>query len=623
LKFEDLNLIPEVKQGITDMGFDTPTKIQTEAIPIALEGHDILASSQTGSGKTAAFAIPILQKLTASKGVTGIRALILAPTRELAQQIDEHFFSLGYHTGLTSVTVYGGANWSEQEKALKKGVDIVVATPGRLLDMIKIISVDFSKLEILVLDEADRMLDMGFIPDVRNIVNRLPKKRQTLMFSATLTGKIESLAREMTVKPKSITIGVVKPAAKISQYYYEVPERLKVKMVLHLADELKWKSAVIFASTKRGVDQLYRALNEKGMAVTSIHGDRDQKEREAALYSFRTGKFSTIVATDVMARGIDVDNITHIINFDVPNDLDDYIHRIGRTARAEASGDAITFVSRRDKPQMDNFLRSLKSDITLLNIPDEIDSGGKPDEQRKSGRDDRRSGRSRSDRSRGRDPRQDDRRGRDAGEQSDQPENKMQADQDDSQRLEQKPERSSAPDRHTGNGDAGKRDDDHQVSRQGKGRGKGHSGRKPAEPKADRKSDTGQNGREKQKERTDTPANARNRDERTADDRNRNRSRNRGRDSNRGSNRNAGSKTSSNSKANTSPGAGTNTNRSRPKRDDKKLSADEKRIRDQQKLIERIQSPEIRGRNDKRSGETRQSEEKAGIWGKIKKIFGT
>jgi ATP-dependent RNA helicase RhlE len=563
LKFEDLNLIPEVIQGIRDMGFDIPTKIQTEAIPIALEGHDILASSQTGSGKTAAFAVPILQKLMATKG-EGIRALILAPTRELAQQIDEHFWSLGYHTGLTSVTVYGGANWSEQEKALKRGVDIVVATPGRLLDMIRIISVDFSKLEILVLDEADRMLDMGFIPDVRNIVNRLPKKRQTVMFSATLTGRIESLAREMTHNPKNITVGVVRPASKISQYYYEVPERLKVKMVLHLADELKWKSALIFAATKRGVDQLYRALNEKGLQVTSIHGDRDQKEREAALYSFRTGKFSTIVATDVMSRGIDVDNISHIINFDVPNDLDDYIHRIGRTARAEAKGDAITFVSRRDKPQMDNFLRSLGSDITRLELPDGIDSGSRPDTQsRRPERDDRRPGRKPDDRRA--DRKQDD------------------AVPDVKSDAADKPD-SGKPDKQDEEGRSGARRSD-------RGRGRGRSGRRPSRRRGapagvspDRRPDGKQNGQENQEDRRGAPKGSPKRDP----------------------------------DASRRPSG----DRSRPKRGEPKLNADEKRIRDQQKLIERIQSPEIRGRNEKQDRQ-QPREARGGIWGKIKKIFGT
>jgi ATP-dependent RNA helicase RhlE len=610
LKFDELNLSPEVLQGVMDMGFDSPTKIQTEAIPIALEGHDILASSQTGSGKTAAFAIPILQKLMASKA-QGTRALILAPTRELAQQIDEHFWSLGYHTGLTSVTVYGGANWSEQEKALKGGVDIVVATPGRLLDMMKIIAVDFSNLEILVLDEADRMLDMGFIPDVRNIVNRLPKNRQTVMFSATLTGKIESLAREMTRNPKSISVGIVKPAAKISQYYYEVPERLKVSLVLHLADTLKWKSAVIFAATKRGVDQLYRALNQKGLQVTSIHGDRDQKEREAALHSFRTGKFSTIVATDVMARGIDVDNITHIINFDVPNDLDDYIHRIGRTARAEASGDAITFVSRRDKPQMDSFLRTLKTDINRLDIPAEVDSGSskdahqdddRPGRSRSGSRSGSRTGSSSRDRGRGRDSDRerdhdrDDSRRDQRSDQKARPAPDKSADQDTGKAAAKQPEAKPAA---AESGSDKSQDDESREKRpargRGRGRGRGRSGRKPAgdgnkpaEGTADAKSDDRQNGRDKK----DATA---------------------GREA-RGRGQKAGDRTSGGRRG------------ERPNRGEKNVSHDEQRIKKQEKLFEQLKSPEIRegrSRAQKENGNGNDSQAGAGLWGKLKKkIFG-
>jgi superfamily II DNA/RNA helicase len=333
--------------GLSDMGFSKPTPIQSQAIPVVLEGKDLLASAQTGTGKTAAFALPLLQKLSSNKK-NGIRALILAPTRELAVQIDEQFWTIGYHTGVTTATVYGGTDWGAQEQAIRDGVNVLVATPGRLLDHIKVSNVDFSQIEFLVLDEADRMLDMGFIPDVMTIIRRLPKERQTLMFSATLSDKIESLARELTKNPVRINISSFKPAEGVDQRAYKVGDDQKLELVLHLFDDVEVASAIIFTGTKRGADSLARALRKKGVKVSSIHGDRDQKEREATLGDFKAGRINVIVATDVMARGIDVTGVSHVVNFDVPRDLDDYIHRIGRTARAEKTGTAITLVNRQD-----------------------------------------------------------------------------------------------------------------------------------------------------------------------------------------------------------------------------------------------------------------------------------
>lgn len=370
--FSELGLCQEVLDGIRDMGFETATEIQQEAIPLILKGSDILATSATGSGKTAAFALPMLHTLMNSDK-NGIQALILAPTRELAQQIDEQLWVLGYHTGLSSVTVYGGSDWAAQERALKNGVNIIVATPGRLLDQIKLTDYDFSKLKMLVLDEADRMLDMGFIPDVQSIINRLPQERQSILFSATMTPKIEALAKQFTRgKYDRIKIGTPAPAKGINQVCYRVTDDQKTALLLHLYETQKWHSAIVFASTKRGVEQLARALNKKGAQVEAMHGDKEQKDREITLERFKSGKVKVIIATDVMARGIDVDNISHIVNYDVPNDADDYIHRIGRTARAESTGDAITFMSPQDTRKMKDIFRVVDSYIPVLEVPEEL-----------------------------------------------------------------------------------------------------------------------------------------------------------------------------------------------------------------------------------------------------------
>ena len=373
MSFEKLNLHEEVFNGLRDMGFESPTPIQEACIPLILEGRDILASAQTGTGKTAAFAIPVLQKILEKKkkNQSGIRALVITPTRELASQVDEAFFAIGYHTGLSTARVYGGDDWSRQEKALNKGTNIIVATPGRLLDHIKIHDVDFSNLDFLILDEADRMLDMGFIPDITHIVSKLPKERQTLLFSATLPPKIVQLARNMMNDPERVNMAPLNTAAEgVTQGMYYVDELDKLPLVLHLYEKENWASAIIFMSTKRAVDKLGRELKKKGASVTSIHGDRTQAEREKALESFRKGEFRIIVATDVMSRGIDVEGISHIINFSVPHDVEDYVHRIGRTARAEATGDAITLVSGQDRRYMESIIRVMKSKISKLEVPD-------------------------------------------------------------------------------------------------------------------------------------------------------------------------------------------------------------------------------------------------------------
>ncbi len=396
MSFDQFNLHQEVLDGLRDMGFEKPTPIQETCIPLILEGRDVLGTAQTGTGKTAAFAIPILEKLSEKKKQKqeGIRALVITPTRELAGQVDEAFFAIGYHTGLSTAKVYGGDDWSRQEKALNRGTNIIVATPGRLLDHMKIHDVDFSNLDYLILDEADRMLDMGFIPDITQIVSSLPKERQTLLFSATMPQKIVQLANKMMQNPERVNMAPSNKAAEgVTQGMYYVEERDKLPLVLHLYEKEQWPSAIIFMSTKRAVDKLTRELTRKGASVTSIHGDRSQAEREKALESFRKGEYRIIVATDVMARGIDVEGISHIINFSVPHDVEDYVHRIGRTARADAKGDALTLVSGQDRRYMENIIRAMDSEIKKLEVPDFGRKSTSQDDKKGSGKD--RDGRSR------------------------------------------------------------------------------------------------------------------------------------------------------------------------------------------------------------------------------------
>lgn len=369
--FKDFNLAQEVLDGLRDVGFDNATPIQEQCIPLILEGRDVLASAQTGTGKTAAFAIPVLNQIFKKKK-NGIQALVITPTRELAKQVDEQFWTMGYHTGITTATVYGGDDWSQQSKALHKGVDIIVATPGRLLDQMKVKQIDFSDIDFLILDEADRMLDMGFIPDVMKIMRAMPEKRQNLMFSATMPPKIQQLVSTMMDNPEIIALATNKPAEGINQMVYNVSERDKLPLTLSLYESMNWTSAIIFTSTKRNADVLARELKKKGASVTSIHGDRSQEEREMALKSFRKGEYKIIVATDVISRGIDIDNVSHVVNYSVPRDVEDYVHRVGRTARAKSKGDAITFVSGADRKYIAAIYKELGDNITSMDLPDAI-----------------------------------------------------------------------------------------------------------------------------------------------------------------------------------------------------------------------------------------------------------
>ena len=342
--FHEFHLIPALLEAVADMGYTRPTPIQAEAIPVGLAGRDLIGCASTGTGKTAAFLLPILQRL--HKGTRGkCGALVLSPVRELAMQIDEQALALGYHVGLTAVSVVGGVDMRPQERALRAGAEIVVATPGRLLDHMRFDYVDFSALEVLVLDEADRMLDMGFLPDIRRILRALPAERQTMMFSATMPPEIRQLASDILRDPVTILVGSQKLASGIAQSVYPVAQSRKAALLTTLLRRDAMRSVLVFVKRKADADRLARMVSRSGVAATSIHSDRRQEDRIAALEAFRRGEYPVLIATDVAARGIDVEGISHVVNFDVPFSSDDYIHRGGRTARAGAVGEVITFVA--------------------------------------------------------------------------------------------------------------------------------------------------------------------------------------------------------------------------------------------------------------------------------------
>jgi len=348
MPFNKFGLSDPLVQGILATGYTAPTEIQSQAIPTALVGGDIIGCAQTGTGKTAAFVLPILDRLSheRSRHKRGLRSLILTPTRELAVQIERSILGYGRFTNLKALAVYGGVSINNQIAALRRGVDIVVATPGRLIDHIQRKTIKLGGVEILVLDEADRMLDMGFVHDVRRIVGGLPKKRQTLLFSATISREVKTLAADMLKSPKVIQIGRPRnPIDTITQHIYTVEKKLKMDLLLHMIDDWSMFSVLVFSRTKYGADKISRRLKRAGVVSVAIHSGRTQNQRQRALDGFRSGKYQVMVATDIAARGIDVEGITHVINYDVPTHAEDYVHRIGRTGRAEATGDAITFVS--------------------------------------------------------------------------------------------------------------------------------------------------------------------------------------------------------------------------------------------------------------------------------------
>jgi ATP-dependent RNA helicase RhlE len=368
LPFAQLRLHDNLVRGVRTLGFPRPTPIQQAAIPPALEGRDVLACATTGSGKTAAFLLPILHSLSGKpRGTT--RALVLTPTRELAQQIADHAKALAVHTPFSAAAIYGGVGMGPQEHAFRKGVDIIVATPGRLLDHFRFPYARLQGLEVLVLDEADRMLDMGFIPDVNRILKHIPAKRQTLLFSATLPPPIVTLARVMLRDPATISLErKVTPAVGITQAAYPVPAQLKSALLVELLKRGEIRSVIAFTRTKHRANRLADYLARNGVPAGRIHGTRSQAQRTAALGAFKAGKFPVLVATDIAARGIDVEALSHVINFDVPNSPEDYVHRVGRTGRVELTGDAFLFVSPEEEDDVRRIERVLGTRLPRVTL---------------------------------------------------------------------------------------------------------------------------------------------------------------------------------------------------------------------------------------------------------------
>jgi ATP-dependent RNA helicase RhlE len=366
--FAQLGLAPEVLRAVEDAGYTHPTPIQAQAIPLALEGRDLIGLAQTGTGKTAAFTLPIVNRLL--HGPHRVRALVLTPTRELAVQVEESFRKYASHSGLKVVPVYGGVSLEPQTKALRKGVDVVVATPGRLLDHIERQNVVFDDLEVLVLDEADRMLDMGFAPQINRVVAEIPRYRQTLLFSATMPPEVEALARKYLRKPVVVQVGRRSMAAStVAHAVYPVPRTRKTELLTQLLKKEAMESVLVFTRTKHGADRVVRDLRHAGIEATALHGDKSQRERTAALEDFKAGKIRVLVATDVAQRGLDISGITHVINFDVPQEPEDYVHRIGRTGRAASSGDAYTLMAPDEIAMVRTIERVIGQEIPRISVP--------------------------------------------------------------------------------------------------------------------------------------------------------------------------------------------------------------------------------------------------------------
>ena len=377
VSFDRFGLAPQVLQAVRDAGYTHPTPIQAEAIPLALDGRDLIALAQTGTGKTAGFTLPIVHRLITEpltdaegKALRKVRALILVPTRELAAQVEESFRKYGKHSELRVVPIFGGVSMDAQLKALKAGVDVVVATPGRLIDHIERETVSFSDLEVLVLDEADRMLDMGFAPQLNRIVREVPPYRQTLLFSATMPPEVEALARKYLRKPLVVQIGRrSETASSVTHAVYPVAHSKKTDLLVELLKNFDMESVLIFTRTKSGADRVVRHLEDGGVKATAMHADKSQGERTRALEDFKQGKIRVLVATDIAQRGLDVTGISHVINYDVPQQPEDYVHRIGRTGRAAASGDAFTFMSPDEISMVRTIERVIGQRIPRISVP--------------------------------------------------------------------------------------------------------------------------------------------------------------------------------------------------------------------------------------------------------------
>ena len=389
LNFSEFGFDPDLMEGINAMGFESPTPIQEQAIPAILEGKDIIGSAQTGTGKTAAFLLPVIQNIIASREENKTRALVIVPTRELAQQIDQQMEGFSYFTPVSSIAVYGGGDgtvFAQEKKALSEGTEMVICTPGRMIAHLNNNYVKFDGLKYLILDEADRMLDMGFFDDIMKIIQYLPPKRQNLMFAATMPDEIRKLARKVLHQPLELSIAISKPAEKILQVAYAVYETQKLPLVTHLLKGRDLKSVIVFCSTKLSAKQLGRQLKREGLKAQDIHSDLDQKQRDEIMLDFRNRKLNILVATDLLSRGIDVDNIELIINYDVPHEGEDYIHRIGRTARAESDGIAITLISVEEQYKFARIEKLLEKSVTKSTVPEEFGEGPEYDPSRHKGR---------------------------------------------------------------------------------------------------------------------------------------------------------------------------------------------------------------------------------------------
>ena len=377
MKFEDLDLHDDVLDALWDMHFEDCTPIQEQAIPVLLEGRDLIGVAQTGTGKTAAYLLPVLDKLaTGDLPKDAVHCIIMAPTRELAQQIDQQMQGFSYYmNNVSSVPIYGGGDgvaFEQQKRGLTMGADVVIATPGRLLAHLSLGYVNLSKVSFFILDEADRMLDMGFYDDIMQIVSFLPKYRQTIMFSATMPEKIQQLAKKILDDPVEVKIAVSKPAEKIIQAAYICHESQKLGIILSLFNETKPERVIIFASKKVKVKELANALRQKGLNADAMHSDLEQSQRDDVMYRFKAGKIDILVATDILSRGIDVDDIRLVVNYDVPYDCEDYVHRVGRTARANNDGLAITFVSDDQQTEFGKIEDFIGKNIYKIPVPAEL-----------------------------------------------------------------------------------------------------------------------------------------------------------------------------------------------------------------------------------------------------------
>lgn len=376
--FYDLNLDDRVLDAISMMGYEEPTPVQEQVIPLILEDQDLIACAQTGTGKTAAFLLPLIDKILQIPDTGSVNTIIILPTRELAQQIDQQLQGFAYFAGVSSIAVYGGntgSDWEQEKRALSQGADIIIATPGRLKSHLVHNYARLEHLRHLVLDEADRMLDMGFIDDIRQIIGRLPQERQTLLFSATMPNDIRKLAREILREPKEVNLALSKPAEGVLQAAYVLHESQKLPLVVKLLKDKDLPRILVFASTKADVKSLHKALQKEGFSANAIHSDLSQPEREEALNKFKSGAVPLLVATDIVSRGIDVQDIDLVINYNVPSDAEDYVHRIGRTARAKSSGVAITLVNKEDMFRMGKIEKLIEGAVFKCALPEGFDPG--------------------------------------------------------------------------------------------------------------------------------------------------------------------------------------------------------------------------------------------------------